>query len=122
MEGFKRVSLSDGHGGFCGSIVLGCKKLRRPRDGGGTFECEYTGIAGSEEFGLVGGELGAKAEEQRSGVTADLYDRADGIEPDREFLVGKEWDEMDEEAMAVELAALDKGEGARASERTGGVG
>ena len=107
LEGFKCMGLGDSHGGFGGGIVLGCKELRHPRDGGGAFEGEHTGIAGSEEFRLVGGEFGAKAEEQRSRVTADLYDRTDGIDPDGEFLVSKEWGEMDEEAMAVELATLD---------------
>ena len=122
LEGFGRVGLGDGHGGFGGSIVLGCKKLRGPGEGGGTFQCEHAGIAGPEEFRLVGGELGAKAEEQRGGVAADLYDRADSVDPDGEFLVGKERDEMGENAMAAELAALDKCESACASERSCGIG
>jgi hypothetical protein len=116
------VDLGDSHGGFGGSSILGVRKLRHPRDCGGTFECEYAGIAGPEKFRFVGGEFGAKAKEQRSGVAADLYDRAYGIDPDGEFLVGKEMDKVDEEAMAVELAVLDESESARASENSGGVG
>jgi hypothetical protein len=37
-------------------------RTARPRDGGGTFEREDAGVAGAEEFGGVGGELGAETE------------------------------------------------------------
>jgi hypothetical protein len=55
LEGVGRVGLGYGHGGFGGSIVLGWKELRGPGDGDGTFEREDAGVAGSEEFGGVGG-------------------------------------------------------------------
>jgi hypothetical protein len=87
-----------------------------------TFDREDAGVAGAEEFGGVRGELGTEAEEERSRVGADLLDGADDVDPDWEFFVGEEWCEMGEDAMAVELAALDEGEGARATERSGSVG
>jgi type I restriction enzyme R subunit len=55
MEGVWRVGLGYGHGGLGGSIVLGWKELRGPGDGDGAFEREDAGVAGSEEFGGVGG-------------------------------------------------------------------
>jgi hypothetical protein len=53
LNGFGRVGLGYSHGGFGCGIDLGCKKLRGPGDGGGAFECEYAGIAGSEEIQIL---------------------------------------------------------------------
>jgi hypothetical protein len=95
------VRLSYGHGGFHGRIVFRREELRGPGNSGGTFKREDAGVAGTEELRFVGGELGTKAEEERGRVGADLLDRADGVDSDGEFLIGQEWREMGEDAMAV---------------------
>jgi hypothetical protein len=49
-----------------------------------------TRILNAEEFGGVEGEFGAEAEEERRRVGANLHDRSDEVDPDREFFVGEE--------------------------------
>ena len=121
-EGFGRVGLGDGHGGFGGGIVFRDEELRGPGQAGGAFESEDGGVAGAEQFGLIGAEFGPQPEEKCGGVGADLLHGADCVDADGELLVGEQGCEMGEDAVAAEIATLHEREGAGAAKGSGGVG
>jgi hypothetical protein len=121
-EGFGGAGFGDGDGCFGGCVVFQTKEFCCPGDGGGAFEVEDSGVAGSEEFWFTTGEFGAETEEENCGVGADLLDGSRCVDLDGEFFVGEELGEESEEADAVQASALDEGQGAGAAKRTCGVG
>ena len=114
--------LGDGDGGLGCCVVFGWQEPGCPRDSAGAFEAEDTAIAGSEEFGFATGEFGAETQEEHGSVGADLFDGASCVDLDGEFLVGEQFGEDGEETNAVEIPALDEGEGTCTAEGAGGVG
>lgn len=100
---------------------LRAAETARPVERGGTFERENTGVAGAEDLWGVGRELGQQAKKERSRVSTNLLYGSNDIDPDGKFLVGQKRNQMNEEAMAVQFAALDEGQGTRTAECSGGI-